>query len=418
MATINLNIKDLLRDWQLSFFNNYKKYNVLVLHRRAWKTVLAVLFIIYRALAEKGTYWYLAPYRSQSKQIAWDILLKFINQIPWCKINISELQATLPNWSKITLFGADNQDALRWLDLKGVVFDEYAQMSPSIYPEIIFPMINAHDDWWAVWIWTPKGKNSFHSLYEKALQSDKYYTMYLTVEDTHLLSAEQISDAKEEMDESSFQQEMMLNWDVSIKGSFYWKELTKMREEWRIKNFLYDPALPVYTAWDLWISDKMIVLFFQYYDGSVRIIDEYENSWYWFPHYFDVLTQKGYNYQTHYVPHDISVKELSTGMTRLETFRKMFWWENVEVLKRQSVEDGINMVRQILPKTYFDAGLEAYINIISEYRPKFDEKTWVSWKPIHCDHSDALRYLAIAYSLFVQTEVEGFTFSTDYSEFI
>jgi len=376
------------------------------------------LFIIYRALSEKGTYWYLAPYRNQSKQIAWDILLKFINQIPWCKINNAELQITLPNGSKITLFWADNQDALRGLDLKGVVFDEYAQMSSTIYPEIIFPMLNAHENWWAVWIGTPKGKNSFYDLYYKALSSDKYYTMSKDVYETELLSKEAIEDAKEEMDRESFEQEMLLNWEVSIRGSFYWKELAQLKKEGRILNHLYDPALPVYTVWDLGMNDRMVIVFFQYYQWQIRIIDEYDNSWYGFPHYKEELDRKWYSYIMHYVPHDIAVKELSTGMTRLETFQKMFGADKVQVLKRQSVEDWINMVRTILPKVRFDAGLEKYINILSEYRPKYNEKTGESGKPIHCDYSDAFRYLATAYHLFVAPIDEGETFTVNYDDFL
>lgn len=415
---INLDLTNLLRPWQKQFFENAKSYNVLVLHRRAWKTVVAILFLIYKALQTKGSYWYITPFRSQAKSVAWEMLNKFVSQIPWTEKNISELYISLPNWSRITLFWADNQDALRWLDLRWVVLDEYAQMSKNLYSEIIFPMINAHTDWWTTWIGTPKWKNAFYDLYHKAITSDKYYTMYLNVYETWILPEEKIQEAKNEQDEESFRQEYLLDWDVAIKWSYYWKQIQELRDKGRIISHLYDNALWVYTAWDLWVNDSMVVLFFQYYNWQIRIIDEYDAQWEGFPHFFDVLSNRKYNYIMHFLPHDIAVKELWTGLTRLETFQKMFWYDKTQVLKRQSVEDWINMVRQILPKCWFDASLEKYLNIICEYRPKYDEKTEEFGKPIHCDYSDAIRYLATAYNLFVETYEDYETFSINYDNLI
>lgn len=418
MAKINLDISSLLRDWQKEFFEGAKKYNVLVLHRRAWKTVVAILFLIYKALKSKGDYWYVAPFRNQAETIAWDYLKKFWEQIPSTKTNNSKLILTFPNGSKITVFGADNPDALRGLDLKGVVLDEYAQMNRIFYEEIIFPMINAHKDWWATWIGTPKGKNIFYDLYQKAVDSDKYYTMYLNVYETGLLDEAQIEDAKQEQSQDAFAQEYMLDWDVSIKGSFYWKQLLKAFEDNRVLPNLYDPTLPVYTAWDLWVNDKTVILFFQYYQNRIRIIDEVEGSNEWLPYYHQILRSRPYAYKMHFVPHDVAVKEFSTWMTRYETFQKMFWWDKVQKLTRQNVQDWINMVRTILDRTVWDSSLEEYMNILWEYRPKFNEKTGEFGKPIHCDHSDAMRYLATAYNYFVDVHENYETFSVDYSNLL
>tara|TARA_R110002051_G_scaffold91273_2_gene160534 strand:- start:1367 stop:1699 length:333 start_codon:yes stop_codon:yes gene_type:complete len=105
----------------------------------------------------------------------------------------------LPNGSVITLFGSDNKEALRGLDLKGVVLDEYADMPHGLYSEILFPMLNAHKDSFTLWIGTPKGYNIFYDIYMKALEDERYYTMLKTVYDTGLLDEEQIEDAKKEM---------------------------------------------------------------------------------------------------------------------------------------------------------------------------------------------------------------------------
>lgn len=421
MTKINLNIKDLLRDWQLKFFNNHKKYNVLVIHRRWWKTVVAILFLIYKALINKWTYWYVAPYRTQAKTIAWDVLLKFINQIPWCSTNISELTVLLPNWSKVTLFGWDNEDNMRGLDLKWVVLDEYAQMSPTIYKDILFPMINAHKDWWTVWIWTPKGRNSFYELYNKAKNNSKYFCLTMDIYQTWLLNEEQIKDAKEEMtddhwDDSAFRQEMLIDWDVANKYSYYWNDIDELRRNDRIIHNLYDRVLPTFTVWDLWTNDAMCILFFQYYKWQIRLIDYYENRWYWFPHYKEVLENRGYYYNHHYVPHDAAVKELWTWLTRLETLQSMLWEHKVSILKRYPVEDWINAVRRIFPKIYVDATLSLFLDKLSDYKPKID-KNWVPWKPEHNDLADTVRYLSAAYTLFIEPENDFEVHTIDYSDF-
>ena len=416
---ITLDLTWQLRWWQKEFFQNYKKYNVLVIHRRWWKTVVAILFLLYRALQEEWTYGYVAPFRSQAKSIAWEILTKFANQIPWIEKNISELFIKLPNWSKISLFWADNQDALRWLDLKWVVLDEYAQMSPNVYSEILFPMLNAHENSFTVWIWTPKWKNSFYELYKKAKDDYyRYYTMYMDVYKTWLLSTKQLNEAKRTMDEDSFKQEYLLDWNVAIKWSYYWKEIDRLNNEWRIIYDLYDDKYPVYTAWDLWIDDNTVILFFQYIEWRIRIIEYFANNWEWLPFYKTILDSKEYVYAMHFLPHDVSVTEYSTWWSRGETFYRMFWADKIQVLKRHSVEDWINMVRELFPRMLFDKSTIEYLNKISEYRPKYNEKTWEYWKPIHCDYSDALRYAATAYVYYVQDYVDYDNFYVDYNNII
>ena len=435
---MNIDLTSQLREWQKDFFNNAKRFNVLVIHRRAWKTVISILFLIYKALSIPWDYWYIAPYRSQAKSIAWwKYIKKYINSIndqiniiekkkwtlyPDIKkklivINNSELIVTFPNGSTIRLFWTDNQDSLRWLDLMWVVLDEYAQMSKTVYDEILYPMLLAHwNKSFTVWIWTPEWKNIFYDVYQKWLKDDRYYTTCLDVYQTWVLTKEDIADAKITMEEDAFKQELLVDWDVSIKWSYYWKQLDKLMET-RLLPELFDRNFPVYTVWDLWINDSMVILFFQYIEWTIRIIDEYDNRNEWFAHYRDVLYKKPYKYGMHFLPHDIMVKEMSTWLTRIETFKRLFS-EETQVLKRYSVIDWINMVREVLDKTYIDNSLIDYINNVSEYRPDFNRKTWKYWKPIHCDYSDALRYLATAYNYYVQTFEDYDTFVVGYNKIL
>lgn len=420
---INLDLS-FLRPYQKHFFENHKKKNILVVHRRAWKTIVSITFLIYKALSEKWTYWYLAPFRSQAKTIAWDALNKIASQIPGVTFNVSELKCTMPNGSVITLFGADNKEALRGLDLKGVVFDEYADMAPWIYSEIIFPQVNAHKTGWSVFIWTPKGYNIFYDLYMKAIKDPKWYTAYLTVYDTGLLDEEQLEDAKREMttamwDDSAFRQEMLLDWSVAVKWSYYWDEIEKAKKEGRIIRDVYNKNLPVHTVWDIGISDPTCILFFQWNWEHIIIIDYYENVNKGLPFYKEQLDLKGYRYGQYYMPFDIAVKEWGSGLTRVEIMQELFWWDRVEQVKRVKVQDGINAARTLFPKMVFDQTMEeAYLNKLSLFQPKINKDGSPTDTPEHNDLADTIRYLAMAYNQFIEPEDNFEVTYINYDEFI
>jgi hypothetical protein len=42
-----------LRVWQKEVFKNFKRFNILVIHRRAGKTVTAICLLLYKASKEK-----------------------------------------------------------------------------------------------------------------------------------------------------------------------------------------------------------------------------------------------------------------------------------------------------------------------------------------------------------------------------
>jgi len=151
------------RDAFLDFHRRDERWAVLVCHRRAGKTVATICDTIRRAVTENkpdARYAYIAPYYAQAKNIAWDYLLKFAEPAI-VKANQSELWVELVNGAKIRLFGADNPDALRGLYLDGVVLDEYADMKPRLWGEIVRPLLSDRQGW-ATFIGTPKGHNAFY----------------------------------------------------------------------------------------------------------------------------------------------------------------------------------------------------------------------------------------------------------------
>ena len=401
---MNINLSN-LRDWQKEYIKNKKRFNVLVVHRRWWKTVWAVLDWLLETIQVQGDYWYIAPTYRQAKKIAWRMLQKYWNQITGFKYNSSELIVSYDNWSTLSLFGAENPDSLRWLDLKWVIFDEYAQQPSWIYSEIVFPMINANN-WWVTWIWTPKGKNAFYKLYERAKKDPRFYTVLLKYTDTKLLTEEQINDARLEMSEEEFEQEYNCSFEAFMRWAVYWKELQQAHKEGRIKKGIYDPNIEVDTFWDLWISDAMTVWFVQVLWSEIRIIDSYKNTGYWLDHYAWIVLNKPYKYRKHYFPHDIQHRELSTWMSRLDTAVKLLW-NNCDVVPLNSIESWINAGRMIFKYVWINEELEDFINDISLYQYEYDEKRWEYNKtPKHdwtSHYADMYRYLATIYEYLIRT---------------
>lgn len=196
------------------------------------------------------------------------------------------------------------------------------------------------------------------------------------------------------------------------KGSYYAKFLQNAQEEQRITRLPYEPLLQVHTAWDLGISDSTSIWFFQYSKfGEYRIIDHYSNSGEGLPHYADILTQKGYSYGQHIAPHDIAVRELGSGKSRLEIAAGL--GINFTTCPNIGVADGIQAVRTVLPKCYFDSekcadGLES----LWAYQREWDEKAnMFKDRPLHdwsSHDADAFRYLAVGFKPPVQFDRSKF----------
>lgn len=185
----------------------------------------------------------------------------------------------------------------------------------------------------------------------------------------------------------------------SQEGSYYADLMSRVRMDGRIKTVPHDPNLPVHTFWDLGMDDAMSIWFAQVIPTEIRLIDYHEESGKGLEHYVRVLQNKGYVYGEHFAPPDIAVRELGTGTSRLETARKL--GINFRLVPRHNIQDGIDAVRSILPKCWFDVtkckrGIEA----IESYRREWNEKlTRYSDSPLHdwsTHGADSLRYLAIA----------------------
>ena len=149
------------------FHRRKERWAVLVCHRRAGKTVACIAELVACALVtnkQNARYAYICPQFNQAKDVAWVYIKQLTSDIPGISYNESELRADLPNGSRIRLYGADNPDRMRGLYLDGVILDEYADMKPSIWGEVLRPALSDRKGW-GVFIGTPKGHNDFYDLW-------------------------------------------------------------------------------------------------------------------------------------------------------------------------------------------------------------------------------------------------------------
>lgn len=187
-----------------------RRFSVVVAGRRGGKSVSLINHIIKKAALcklERPRYAYIAPFYSQAKKIAWDYLLHYTAPIPGCKINESELWVQLPNGARIMLFGADNPKSLRGIYLDGVVLDEYADIRPDLWGEVLRPALSDRKGW-AVFIGTPRGQNHFYSIYHEALANqDTWFSAIYPASKTGFPDDEELELARKDMSEAQYAQE-------------------------------------------------------------------------------------------------------------------------------------------------------------------------------------------------------------------
>jgi hypothetical protein len=385
---------------QQKLHRRLKRFNVIVAHRRFGKTVFGLTKLLRSAAHAKKTaarYAYLAPFQRQAKAVVWDMLKHQARSFRKLRIHESELRCDFENGARISLYGADDPDSLRGLYLDGVVLDEFQQMDPRVWSEVIRPAL-ADRKGWAIIAGTPMGRNALWQLYERAKTAPDWRAALYRASETEALPAEELAAARTAMSEEEYAQEFECSFDAAIRGAYYGKLIAQAEAEKRVGRVPHDPNLLVHTAWDLGVGDATAIWFYQRHRRELRLIDYAEASGTGLDHYAQLLQGKGYAYGEHVLPHDARVQELGSGKTRVETLTSL--GIRPRVLSAHRVEDGINAVRRLLPRCWFDAescarGLEALRNYRSEWderRQAFRERPMHDWSS-HA--SDAFRYLAM-----------------------
>lgn len=410
--TLPYNFKE--RKYQLPLLkamdSGYKR-GVAIWHRRAGKDKVLVNITAKKMFERIGAYYYFFPTYNQGRKILWQGMdrdgFKFMDHIPQeirRRTDNTQMLIELKNGSIFQIVGTDNIDSIVGTNPVGCVFSEYALQDPMAW-DYIRPIL-AENGGWAIFNYTPRGKNHGYDLVKLAeANPEQWFLQILTALNTkaipkEVLEQERLEIISKDGTDALYQQEYMCSFEAPIQGAYYGQQLQTAEDEGRITNVPHEPSLPVNTYWDLGIDDSMTIWFVQQLGKEKRLVDYYENSGEGLAHYAKVLQDKQYNYAKHWAPHDIEVRELGTGKSRLETARNL--GIKFSIVPKLSISDGIEAARNILNSCWFDIDkCKRGIDALKSYHKEYDEKNKIYKNTAKHDWAshgaDSFRYFAVAH---------------------
>ena len=375
-----------------------KRFAVVVAHRRFGKTVAALNHLIREAvLNDKETprYAYIAPTYGQAKRVAWDYLVKYTTPLGGTN-NISELRVDF--WGRrIQLYGSDNPDSLRGQFFDGVIIDEVGDQNPKIWTDIVRPALTDRKGW-CLFIGTPKGYNHFKELRDRAEKEDGWGLLEFKASETGVVDDTELKAAKNEMGEDKYRQEFECSFDAAVEGSYFGQILNELEAKKHMQEIPREELSRTFTAWDLGMGDSTSIWVAQLVGTEVRLLDYYENHGVGLDHYVKWIRDNDYEKAEHILPHDVRVRELGTGKSRMEMLEEAGL--EIKIAPRMSLDDGIQAVRRLLPRCWFNVPkVQNGLNCLRNYRRDYDEKRKIFYeRPLHdwSSHgSDSFRYLAL-----------------------
>jgi len=402
------------RGWQKEVSKEMNRFTVLVLHRRAGKTVFDVIQSIGAVLSctrNRPQAAYIAPNYGMAKKIAWDYYKEFL--APLVKKNLvtfneTALRIDFKTGAKIYLLGAEDPDTIRGMYMDHVVLDEYQMMPSDFFEKVIRPLLSDRQGK-AIITGTPSGKNHFHEMYERAITGESpEWTGHLKKWDmTNVLPLSEIQSAQRDMSEEAFLQEYECSFEAAIRGAFFGKNIGKLRLSGRLIEKHYDPSYPVITGWDIGF-DGTVIWYAQKIGDQIYIIDcdIFEDKD--IPHVVNKVMNKPYTYQCQILPHD-AVKRMIVDKRKTAKGQIESLGLKCKVAPKLSLDDGIHATRNLIDRAIFSTQCDRKVKVgrtkispldsLSLYRAEFDETRGVqNTTPVHDRNShvaDALRSLAV-----------------------
>ena len=371
---------------------------VLVWHRRCGKDVTSVNLMIDQMLQRPGSYYHLFPTARQGRKAIFEGIGKdghaymdhFPKQIIQRKNDqemLIEVKGAKGN-SIYQVVGTDKgMDYLRGTNPVGVIFSEYSRMSPAVW-DTIRPILRENDGW-AIFAYTPWGENHGYDMYNMAKDNDEWFASLLTVDNTTdhegkpLISQTDVQEERDSgMSKEMVAQEFYCSWQSALPGAYFASEMETALEQGRITQVHYEPELPVDTYWDLGVADENAIWFAQHVGNETRLIDYYENSGEGLVHYIQALRGKPYVYGKHHAPHDIQVREFSTGRSRRDTAMNL----GIDFIVGKKVEkmESIDSLRRYLGRCWFDAEkCKLGIAALRNFHKSYNDKTRTFSSPVH-----------------------------------
>lgn len=330
------------------------------------------------------------------------LMVNIIEEYGLTGFTITKSSIRYKNGSEVIFKGLKQETAasLKSIPDVDICFVEEAQSVSKHSIEILVPTIRKAGSK-IIWAFNPDTPNDpvKTEIVDKA--DAKTFVCKINSEDVEEFLSDTVIAEREKMKREDYAQYLHV-WmgepRTQAQGSIYAEYIGRANEDGRITpHVAYDDSAPVFTAWDLGISDTTAIIFAQKIGNEIHIIDYYEDSGRALNDYIDVVKQKPYHYETHILPHDARARELQTGKSREDFFRDMGLF-NTTILSANSVENGINAVRSALSRVWFNSEkCERLLDCLKAYHYEWDEKNQMLKRtPLHdwSSHaSDAMRYL-------------------------
>ncbi|MGA0604974.1 hypothetical protein ACO2Q0_03155 [Phenylobacterium sp. VNQ135] len=369
-------------------------------HRRWGKDEVALHWTATQVVERAGVYWHLLPEASQGRKAIWDAVnphtgkRRIDEAFPPAireRTRNSDMAIHFQNGSVWQVAGSDNFNSLVGSPPIGVVFSEWALAKPDAW-DFIRPIL-AENGGWALFLWTPRGRNHATRAFEARERDAEWFTERASAVTTDVFTPEQLAKERAQLvaelgspeeGEARFASEYLVDFDAAAPGAYYAGLLGEAEKAGRIGRVPYDPALKVDTAWDLGIDDYTAIWFFQQVGREVRAIDYFETQGEGLASVVrEAIAGKPYAYGTHHLPHDVMVRELGTGRSRLETLTSLGVF-GVSAGQATDPEERVNAARLMIPLTWFDAercgrGLER----LRAYRKRWNRTTRSYAGPLH-----------------------------------
>jgi hypothetical protein len=382
---------DQMRLW--AYLEKGGKRAVEVAHRRWGKDDVALHYTACAAMERVGNYWHMLPQYNQARKAIWEAVnqrtgkRRIDEAFPEAiraDMRNTDMFIKLKNGSTWQLVGSDNFNSLVGSPPVGLVNSEYALADPRAWA-YLRPIL-AENGGWSVFIFTPRGMNHGYTLFKMAEADPAWHAELLTVKQTPVFNQDTIEMERRELiaqfgdtfGQTLFEQEHFCSFDIAIIGAYYSKQLKQAREDGRITNVPWLAGHEVYTFWDLGIDDSTSIWFMQAVNAERRFIDYYENAGEPLAHYAKVLKEKPYVYGDHYLPHDVEVRELGTGISRRETLENLGIKPIITVERSrdsQAVLMGIDAGRNALSQCWFDKEkTQRGLSALEAYHAKYDEE--------------------------------------------
>lgn len=379
---------------------NGGKRAVACFHRRAGKDDVFLHYTAVAAHERVGNYWYMLPEYSQARKSMWDAVNSHTGKrrideaFPQAlrkTTKENEMMIHFHSGSTFQLVGSDNFNSLVGSPPVGLVFSEYALSLPSSWGYLM-PILEENGGW-AGFNSTPRGKNHFKRLCDFASKEPGWFFQSLTAEQSAVFSPEQLTNILrqlqaehgEEFGMALFMQEYYVSFEAAMPGSIWGDCISKLEQAGKLTSVPHIDGYPVFTGSDLGFDDATVFWFYQIIDGTIRVIDYVEDNFKDVDFYALMLKNKhetlGYEYGTHWLPHDARPRTLAAGgksiLQQFIGFNDDYGGKlgRFSIAPKLNIQDGIQAARATFPHVMIDEDkCESGIDHLKAYRREFDEE--------------------------------------------